>query len=162
MLYVLIILGLVFVGVSIYFSVQSDDCKRYDYDAGYKKYKLLSGISMGLAVCLIAGTGIAFLASNTDTNFDSSYNSKRDDFGNDETEAWVAAQLIVEKQLKSPSTAKFCRKGEATIVRDGNSWTVTGYVDAQNSFGATLRNEFAVQITFTSSNKYKINYCRIN
>ena len=160
----LIILGFVLIGVSIYLSTQSDEAKKHSDDADYKKYKLLSGVSMALAVCLIAGSGIAFLVGQSGSNktgVNSSYSSKRDDFGHDETDAWVVAQSIVSKQLKSPSTADFCRKSQATIVRSGNTWTVVGYVDAQNSFGATLRNEFTVRFTFFSDNQYTTELCSI-
>lgn len=88
-------------------------------------------------------------------------NAGEDDFGHDEYDAWTAARDIVEGKLKSPSTAKFCSVTNASIERDGNTWTIIGYVDAQNSFGATLRNNFTVKITFTSSTKYTIDQCSI-
>lgn len=88
-------------------------------------------------------------------------NPEEDNFGHDEHDAWTAAKDIVESNLKSPSTAEFCSFSSAAIQRDGNTWTITGYVDAQNSFGATLRNNFTVKITFTSSTKYTIEQCSI-
>lgn len=88
-------------------------------------------------------------------------NAGEDDFGHDENNAWTAARDIVEAKLKSPSTAKFCSVTNASIERDGNTWTITGYVDAQNSFGSTLRNNFTVKITFTNSTKYTIDQCSI-
>ena len=84
-----------------------------------------------------------------------------DDFGHDEYDAWTAAKDIVKDKLKSPSTAEFCKASETTITRNGNTWTIQGYVDAQNSFGATLRNEFTVVITFTNATKYTIDSCVI-
>ena len=84
-----------------------------------------------------------------------------DTYGHDEFEAQVIAEEIVEGKLKSPSTAEFCEHSEYTITCSGDTWTVTGYVDAQNSFGATLRNNFTVKFTFESNKRYTIDYCNI-
>ena len=84
-----------------------------------------------------------------------------DSYGNTSSDARIAAEDIVRDNLKSPSSADFCGASKYTITRSGNTWTVRGYVDAQNSFGATLRNDFTVVITFTSDTKYTIDSCRI-
>lgn len=68
------------------------------------------------------------------------------------TNAKICAQKAVEDNLKSPSTAKFCSYSEMTATNLGdNRWKVTGYVDAQNSFGATIREEWTVTLTLTNS-----------
>lgn len=59
-------------------------------------------------------------------------------------EAFAVAQKIVKENLKSPSTAKFCSILQASVSNSGNKYTVTGWVDSQNSFGATLRTSFTV------------------
>lgn len=78
----------------------------------------------------------------------------KDDDSIGESDAWVCAQDVVERNLKSPSSAKFCLMSEATIhyngEEDGGSrYTVSGYVDAQNSFGATIRQNFTVNLIVT-------------
>lgn len=60
-----------------------------------------------------------------------------------------AAQSGVRSILKSPSTASFPsrtfnRDAYVITVHSSDSCTVSGYVDAQNSFGATLRNYWKV------------------
>lgn len=85
----------------------------------------------------------------------------RDNYGNSNSRAFIDAKYEVEKQLKAPSTAKFCKEYEAQIIRNGNTWSVEGWVDAQNSFGATLRNEFVVKITYTAKDTYYIEYCEM-
>ena len=80
--------------------------------------------------------------------------SDKDSFGHDKFDAITIAEKEVKKQLKSPSTAKFCKTSEYTVTVNKNKWTVSGWVDAQNSFGATLRNTFTVTITFTSVKEY--------
>ena len=72
-----------------------------------------------------------------------------------DSEAFSCATAIVKSVLKSPSTAKFCWITDATITHLGNGeYKVTGWVEAQNSFGATLRQNFVVVYTATE-NGYK-------
>ena len=76
-------------------------------------------------------------------------------------DAWVCAQDVVESRLKAPSTADFCSYPEATVTDLGNNeYRIEGYVDAQNSFGATIRSHFTVTLTLTGSG-YKNATCSI-
>lgn len=77
----------------------------------------------------------------------------------DETTSYVIAQDIVESYLKAPSTAKFCSESECVIHHLGNGeYQVLGWVEAQNSYGAMLRQEFIV--TYTATEKgYTNGYC---
>lgn len=60
-----------------------------------------------------------------------------------------ACQRQVEGQLKSPRTAKF---NDLYAQGDGNyRFTVTGTVDAENSFGALVRSEIICDITVTET-----------
>ena len=65
----------------------------------------------------------------------------------DEVEAFTVAEYIVRENLKAPSTAKFCKVTEAKCSYDSVTkyWTVTGWVDAQNSFGAMIRQNFTAK-----------------
>lgn len=85
----------------------------------------------------------------------------RDDYGNSSSRAFIDAKSEVEKQLKAPSTAEFCKEYETEIIRNGNTWSIEGWVDAQNSFGAMLRNDFVVKITYTAKDTYNVEYCKI-
>ena len=89
-------------------------------------------------------------------------NRLEDTWGHDEFDAVVVAEKAVKSKLKSPSTAEFCSHKEYSITCSGDTWTVSGYVDAQNSFGATLRNDFTVKFTFENSERYTIDYCNIS
>ena len=86
---------------------------------------------------------------------------KEDNYGHDQFDAISIAESVVKGNLKSPSTAEFCKSSQMTVTHSGNTWTVKGWVDAQNSFGATLRNDFTVKITFTSKDKYTVDSCTI-
>jgi hypothetical protein len=83
------------------------------------------------------------------------YNGSR----HDETTSYIIAQDIVESYLKAPSTANFCRMSECSIQHLGNGeYMVIGWVEAQNSYGAMLRQEFIV--TYTATEKgYTNGYC---
>ena len=74
----------------------------------------------------------------------------------------VCAVAVVKNRLKSPSTADFCSYPEATITDLGNNrYKIQGYVDAQNSFGATVRSKFTVTLTLTEKG-YKEATCTIS
>ncbi len=63
---------------------------------------------------------------------------------------WWCAKDIVENNLKSPSSAKFCGVNEASVYSNGgDEYTVIGYVDADNSYGANIRSSFITTLTFT-------------
>jgi hypothetical protein len=49
---------------------------------------------------------------------------------------------FVKDRLKAPSTAEF----ETSVTGFGPEYTVTGTVDAENSFGARLRNQFTCTV----------------
>ena len=82
-----------------------------------------------------------FSTSNSSySNYSGGYSS--DDI---ETTAYILSKEAVKSQLKAPSTAKFCKQSECTFVSAGtNKYMMTGWVDAENGFGAMLRADWAV------------------
>ena len=69
--------------------------------------------------------------------------------GEDIHGAWAYSQLFVEKQLKSPKSAKFpfaaASKGAVKHI-GGDIYEVKSYVDSQNAFGASVRTNFKLKI----------------
>lgn len=55
----------------------------------------------------------------------------------------VAAHDAVQNELKSPSTASWCNNDNVSKDDSGNR-IVTGCVNAQNSFGATVEVDYTV------------------
>lgn len=49
---------------------------------------------------------------------------------------------FVKDRLKAPTTAEF----ETAVTGGGGTYTVTGAVDAENSFGAKVRNQFTCRV----------------
>lgn len=72
-------------------------------------------------------------------------------------DAWVICQQHVEERLKSPSTADFPAgySQYTSHLRDGR-YRVHAYVDAENSFGATIRNQFDCTVRWISGDTYRL------
>lgn len=60
--------------------------------------------------------------------------------------AEIACERAIKNQLKSPSSAKF-EGTSASRVGTTNNFAVAGNVDADNSFGASIRNTFICDVT---------------
>lgn len=52
----------------------------------------------------------------------------------------VCQEEFIPKRLKAPATAEF---SGVSVTTAGDTYTVTGSVDSQNSFGALVRSSFA-------------------
>ena len=144
----------------IYLIVNSTKLYFKNSSWSVKGYKIGGCVFLGMAAVLLIYGAIICNQFPTSSNTTSS-SIDTDSWFHDEYDAFAAAQSVVKSKLKSPSTAKFCSAREATISRSGDTWTIYGWVEAQNSFGATIRNNFTVKITFTGSNKYTIQSCDI-
>lgn len=70
----------------------------------------------------------------------------------DASAAQFACQGFVENRLKAPSTADFAPFHKMAISGSGTGpWSVRGYVDSQNSFGAKLRSSFTCTVEFSGA-----------
>lgn len=64
----------------------------------------------------------------------------------------IQAESTIKSILKSPSTAKFPNILEWKFYKDKEKIVIQSYVDSENSFGATVRNEFQLTLTPDKSN----------
>lgn len=72
-----------------------------------------------------------------------------------DTGAWTVCQKFVSQELKAPSTAKYPRQSQATITAlTPLRYRVTSYVDAQNSFGAMLRQPFVCEAVYDGNDQW--------
>lgn len=55
-----------------------------------------------------------------------------------------ATKKFVKERLKAPSTAKFQGCNDVKVTREDKEWALVGWVDAQNGFGAQIRNYYTV------------------
>lgn len=89
-------------------------------------------------------------SSNSSSNASSSSSKYTDE------EIWVIAKHVVEEKLKSPKSAEFPYIKEVTITRRSDSIIVKSYVDADNSFGAKIRNNFTVVLSADGKNTLSV------
>lgn len=59
-------------------------------------------------------------------------------------EAYIAAKFYVNKQLKAPATADYPMYDKNFVTHHNDSYTVSAYVDAENSFGVKGRLYYTV------------------
>ena len=73
----------------------------------------------------------------------------------DKYSAWYMAKRFVKDYLKSPSTADFGGGGfssdyqdpkKCVQIKSDGTYVVSGWVDSQNGFGATVRTRFRVNL----------------
>lgn len=67
---------------------------------------------------------------------------------NNANEVIAHCEAAVEKQLKAPTTAEF-----ASTATGSGTWEVTGTVDSENSFGATVRSDYACTVTVENADR---------
>lgn len=76
------------------------------------------------------------------------------DYGRDLDAKFIATEYV-KQSLKSPSTAKFPWINDYKIFHMGKGkWKVSAYVDAQNSFGAMLRQNFTCVVQYNGGGSY--------
>lgn len=62
------------------------------------------------------------------------------------------SRALVSASLKAPATSKFCGEDIKQFEFAGaDAWEINGCVDAQNSFGAMLRNNYRIILTKSGS-----------
>lgn len=69
--------------------------------------------------------------------------------------AYGACKQAVLDQLRSPSTAKFPWFADSAreVLQDDKRYEISGHVDAQNGFGATIRANWICDTTFLGGDR---------
>ncbi len=127
-----------FAGSIIFFFI-----KAITYDHCRDRKKIIT-FTICLVVIIAAVCLIIFFGNNSQPEVPNEF---------DQYDIQVIAEQEVEERLKAPSTAKF---SNIEVAKSGSTWVVTGYVDAQNSFGAMIRNRFRVEIKDNGYPKYTV------
>lgn len=78
-------------------------------------------------------------------------------------DAWVMTEHFVKDKLKSPSTADFGGilsdyQDPLKVVTDlgDGKFRVRGWVEAQNSFGATIRTHFVCELKYVGNDRWRL------
>jgi hypothetical protein len=74
----------------------------------------------------------------------------------DELGAWVVCQQQMDEMLKAPATAEYPSRSEVSIRKSGGTYTVRGWVDSQNGFGALVRTDFICTAISTGGDNYRV------
>lgn len=120
-----------------------------------KSFKVESSSYRGSGMIIVNKKGLYFFSWGSDTLYDAEKSDKTKNINDytispsDVTQYMVAAEDAITSLLKSPSTAEFPSKVWASdqwsVSTSDGIVTVSSYVDAQNSFGAMIRENFTVQ-----------------
>lgn len=99
---------------------------------------------IGCAVLLLIGLAFGiYVALAGDDDGGESADEEVSRFG-----ACLAAEDFIRDRLKAPSTADFQNCLDVGVIRTGNRWKLEGHVDAENSFGAKLRNRYVIVLDY--------------
>lgn len=101
--------------------------------------KIVMWCSLGILAALVIFIGINSMA--TGSGEDDPYDS------NNKFEAIAQCEARIEPLLKAPATAEF-----KTSASGSGTWSVTGTVDSENGFGATVRSDFECTVVMNSDN----------
>lgn len=72
------------------------------------------------------------------------------------TMAYVMCQSYVKETLKAPSTADFPLVDYQAWKQSKQTYVIKSYVDAQNSFGAKLRNHWSCKVRYSGGEESNI------
>lgn len=111
-----------------------------------KRNKKLSNILGGVILCL------AYLYF-----FDNKPTTSKNQYQDEITTAFIISKEIVKTKLKAPATAEFPFVDFKYSSLGQNTYSITSYVDAQNSYGALLRNDWCVRLKYLGGDKNDIN-----
>jgi len=116
----------------------------------------------GCLVCIVLLALIGVVCPNSQDSRDSDDSPKGSSAGPHELDAWVMVQQFVKDQLRSPSTADFgsvfgdYQKPDDCVTKTGeNTFQVRGWVDAQNAFGPTSRNNFSCELEYVGNDRWQ-------
>lgn len=106
-------------------------------DIGKENKKKSSGCGCLMALVIVLSIFLTWISP--------SHDREKEQEHQDVLAAFVYSQQYVKEKLKSPSTAQFAGIGESHIQKiDQETYKITSFVDAQNSFGATLRTNYVI------------------
>ena len=108
---------------------------------------------------------IAYFFLNYSNSCSSGTPTAEDTLNKIKAEAFVKSQTYVSSFLKAPGSAKFpsILDSDVSITSLGdNTWKVSAWVDAQNSFGALIRNWYSCTMKRTGEEVWQLKELYIN
>jgi uncharacterized membrane protein YfcA len=124
----------------------------------YKSTKTKKGL-LAFFACILAVTFVIGRCTPTETEKQQKEieNAEKWKERDNSTEAYIMAQGFVKQLLKSPSSAKFpsLTDKEVFVSKNGFIYTVSGYVNATNSFGATVKTFYVCELEQIDKDNWK-------
>ena len=115
-----------------------------------EKKKQRSNPVFGVLIVIFLGLGLFKLISSDNAGGNSNVIQSTESISWEEQDhsigAWVFTTMQMKEKLKSPRSAKFPGFDKRFVQKDGTTYTITSYVDAQNSFGALIRKNFKATV----------------
>lgn len=114
---------------------------------------------------VVLGLVVKCIVCDDDESSDSSQTAQQTPkVEHDSVAAWVMCQQFVKMNLKAPASADFggllagdWQDPNTHAIHMGNGkYRCTGFVDAQNSFGAQIRNQFGLTIKYIGNDNWKV------
>ena len=118
-----------------------EDLKSFKRYINKIQQPLIIGISITGLFLFIFCAGLINSLSDNDRSYSTTNTDPREKYRN---EAIEGAELIIPRLLKSPHTANFVVMEYFSVRGTTDRVMVKGIVEAQNDFGARLRNNFYV------------------
>jgi hypothetical protein len=141
---VLLVVGIVFYILGVLLSkYKKDNTKKI----------VLGGFAGILAIALVIGLVVPTESEKRQQEIENADAWKNED---NHIMAYIIMQRYVKERLKSPSTAKFPSVDFKYQNREDNVYYIDGYVDSQNSFGATIRTNFVGVIQQTGKDTWQL------
>ncbi len=111
-----------------------------------EKKKVTKGQIIGIVVFIFF---LSWLFNGNETNPTTSIQSEETTEAEvTDSQRYIISQSFVEEILKAPATADFPLGATAQIQNDEDTYTVTSYVDSENGFGANVRSNWTVTLTY--------------
>ncbi len=85
--------------------------------------------------------------------------SPKSDVG--EERVFEAVESAVKAHVGSYTAIEFCPKNEQTVTNEGNTWTVSGWVETTNATDKVTRTNYTVKLTYAGNDQFILDTCNL-
>lgn len=113
--------------------------KAQKYNEEMRKGRIIKTIFFSIAGLII----LIYMMGGFDS---CSSKSSHSSSNNINATCYYYSQRLVKEKLKSPKSAEFPSYSDNFAKKNGNTITISAYVDAENSFGVSIRTNYIATI----------------
>lgn len=114
--------------------------------------KIVFVVLLALTVLVAAGFAVRDFMKNRAS--EPSYTASRE-------QVFEAVETAVKSDMGKTKTITFCPKEEQTVSQDGNTYTVSGYVDTTDAKDKVTRTNYTVKLTLVGNNNFLLESCNL-